>query len=214
MAGAFPSMSSSVPSTGPQARFAPGGLVARRLAIVLLLVVVDLWSKEAVFGWLRTLAEEGHLVSDPCGRGHMRVPLLGEWLAFMLTLNPGAAFGHFDEFPHLLVWGRMGACIFLLWLIVRAPSGRRWNTAALLLVFAGALGNLWDNLVRVRDLPLDDWYRDHPYGPVRDFIDVYFGAIPWHFPTFNVADSCITVGAVLLILTGFGGKRAPAEGRA
>ena len=204
---------SSTDQTGAAApRFAPGALLARRLAIVLFLVVLDLWSKEAVFAWLQSLAEAGQLVSDPCGRGHMRVPLLGEWLAFMLTLNPGAAFGQFDEFPHLLVWGRVGACIFLLWLIVRAPSTRPWNTTALLLVFAGALGNLWDNLARMRDLPLDDWYREHPYGPVRDFIDVYFGAIPWHFPTFNVADSCITVGAVLLILTGFGGK--PAAGQA
>jgi lipoprotein signal peptidase len=48
------------------------------------------------------------------------------------------------------------------------------------------------------------------YGSVRDFIDVYTpqwrDTLPWgsHFPTFNVADSCISVGAVLLLLTGFG----------
>ena len=38
-------------------------------------------------------------------------------------------------------------------------------------------------------------------GLVRDFIDVYFGLWDWHFPTFNVADSCISVGAVLLLIS-------------
>lgn len=51
------------------------------------------------------------------------------------------------------------------------------------------------------------------YGAVRDFIDVYTPqwrkTLPWgsHFPTFNVADSCISVGAVLLILTGWGDSK-------
>lgn len=199
-------------------QFAPSRLIARRFAIVLTLVVLDLWSKEAAFDWLQRLSEQGQLVADPCERGHFRVPLVGDWLAFMLTLNPGAAFGQFDEFPHLLVWGHIAACLFLAWLLVRAPVGRPWHNAALLLVLAGALGNLWDNLVRARDLALDRWYVDHPYGPVRDFIDVYFHALPfvdgpWHFPTFNVADSCITVGAILLILTGFGSQQEPARER-
>ena len=48
---------------------------------------------------------------------------------------------------------------------------------------------------------------------MRDFIDVYFANWNWHFPTFNLADSYITVGAVLLLATGmFGSSRegAPA----
>jgi lipoprotein signal peptidase len=54
------------------------------------------------------------------------------------------------------------------------------------------------------------------YGSVRDFIDVYTpqwrDTLPWgsHFPTFNVADSCISVGAVLLLLTGFGDQEKDA----
>jgi signal peptidase II len=43
---------------------------------------------------------------------------------------------------------------------------------------------------------------------VRDFIDVYFAAFDWHFPTFNVADSCITVGAVLLLGTSLFGRES------
>jgi signal peptidase II len=96
-------------------------------------------------------------------------------------------------------------------MVLRAPTTRRVFTAALMLVLAGAAGNLWDNLFM--EPP-----SDHPYGEVRDFIDVYFPSIGergWHFPTFNVADSCITVGAVLLLLSGFGKsdkeETAPAE---
>ena len=45
---------------------------------------------------------------------------------------------------------------------------------------------------------------------MRDFIDVYFYGWDWHFPTFNIADSCITVGAILLLLSGLGASREPA----
>jgi lipoprotein signal peptidase len=49
---------------------------------------------------------------------------------------------------------------------------------------------------------------------VRDFIDVYFARWDWHFPTFNVADACISVGAVLLLAASFLARepapRAPA----
>ena len=65
----------------------------------------------------------------------------------------------------------------------------------MVLVLAGALGNLHDNLFLER-------HSGETFGWVRDFIDVYFSRWAWHFPTFNVADSCITVGAVLLLLSG------------
>jgi signal peptidase II len=55
------------------------------------------------------------------------------------------------------------------------------------------MGNLYDNLF----MPSGEL----PFGQVRDFIDVYFRVWDWHFPTFNVADSCISVGAVLLFLS-------------
>jgi len=58
---------------------------------------------------------------------------------------------------------------------------------ALMLVLGGAVGNVID---RVR------------FGYVVDFIDVYYRA--WHWPTFNIADSAITIGAVLLVLDALG----------
>jgi signal peptidase II len=183
--------------------------VARRFAVAAVLVVLDLWSKSAAFAWIEQLDRAGELVIDACG--HRRQPLAGEWFAFMLTLNPGAAFGQLDSIPYLLVGGRVAAVLFVSWLLVRTPRGRPGFTTALVLVLGGALGNLYDNLVRARDTTLDRFYPspEFPFGPVRDFVDVYFTAWSWHFPTFNVADACITVGAVLLIGSGFLSGRKP-----
>jgi len=168
------------------------------------LIALDLWSKAAVFRWLTE--NEHELVRDACG--HYRHHVLGEgvgWLTFMKIENPGAAFGKFANSPHILVGLRVAAVLGLGWMIARARKGTPWFTAALLLVLAGALGNLYDNLF----LPAAD---GHPYGKVRDFIDVYFGVWDWHFPTFNVADSCITVGAVVLLIGSLlGGDRDASE---
>lgn len=170
------------------------------------LLVLDLWSKSAVFALLE--ADPYALPRD--AHGHLRQPLVGEWLAFMRNENYGMAFGRGESMPYVLVLGRCAAVLLLGWLIVKAPRGRPVYLTALVLILSGALGNLYDNLFE--PIPAAE---GRPFGPVRDFIDVYFGIWDWHFPTFNVADSCISVGAVLLVLSGFGGDdeegAAPAE---
>lgn len=188
--------------------------VAWRLSAAVVLVALDLWSKAAVFAWIQRLDAAGELIVDECGSAHRRFPILGEWFTFMLSLNPGAAFGQLHSIPYLLVGGRSIAVVFLVWLLVRTPAGRPWFTAALVLVLGGALGNLYDNLLRARDLVQDRYYplERFPYGPVRDFVDVYFDVWRWHFPTFNVADACITVGAVLLLVSGLFGRHARTDG--
>jgi signal peptidase II len=163
---------------------------------VIALVALDLWSKQAAFSLLAD--PETTLVRDP-HNGHNRFPLVGEWLAFMHNLNYGAAFGQLTGIPHLLVGLRVVAVVLLSVLIVRTPRGSGVYLTSLVLIVAGAAGNLYDNFFYLRGTE-----EGRPYGPVRDFIDVYFGIWEWHFPTFNVADSCITVGAVLLLLSGFG----------
>jgi signal peptidase II len=170
-----------------------------RFGGALVLVLLDLWSKAAVFAWLSPLESSGELART-CVHGHQRMHVLGEnvnWFSFMLSKNPGAAFGGFSGYPHLLVFGRIAAVLFLVWMLARTPKGRPWFTLALVLVLGGALGNLYDNLFLI------DPNTTHPFGEVRDFIDVYFARWNYHFPTFNVADSGITVGAVLLFLTSF-----------
>jgi lipoprotein signal peptidase len=168
---------------------------------VALIVAADLASKAAIFAWLEPLRRSGALAYD--AHGHPRYTLAGDWLAFMLSTNPGAAFGQLESFPYLLVGGRIVAAIFLVYLLARSAPGRALFNTALVLVLGGALGNLYDNLFL--NLP----HEGRPFGPVRDFIDVYFRVWDWHFPTFNVADSCITIGAVLLLLSGLVGERAP-----
>ncbi len=75
--------------------------------------------------------------------------------------------------------------VIIIWLRHLPRAGHRWRAAALALVLGGALGNVID---RVR------------LGYVIDFIQVHYQN--WYYPAFNVADSAITVGAVMLILEG------------
>ncbi len=169
------------------------------------LFALDLSSKTAVFAWLEDLRARGALVPHHCGLGeHLRQPLAGEWLAFSLSRNPGAAFGQLTGVPYLLIGGRILAVLVLVWLLARKAPTKRSSTLALVLILAGALGNLYDNLF------LSEPGSGHPFGLVRDFIDVYFRAFDWHFDTFNVADSCICVGAAILVLAGLFGRPAQA----
>jgi len=101
--------------------------------------------------------------------------------------NAGAAFSFLSQADGWQRWFFVGITLFVavvivLWL-ARLPKSQRCVGLALSLVLGGAIGNLIDRLV---------------YGHVIDFIDLYYGS--WHWPTFNVADSAITVGAVLLVL--------------
>jgi len=179
----------------PEARLPPRALVC--FGIVAALVALDLWSKAAVFAWFEDPAALADF--ERTSRGHLRYPLVGGWLAFMENLNYGAAFGQGHQWPWVLVLGRGAAVLALSVLVVRAPRRQGAYLTALVLILSGALGNLYDNLFYEPRFP----DPQKPFGPVRDFIDVYFAAWDWHFPTFNVADSCITVGAVLLLLSGF-----------
>ncbi|MDB4489504.1 signal peptidase II [bacterium] len=178
------------------------------LVVVALLVALDLWSKSAVFTWFQDPEAQAALPRSE--RGHPRFPLIGEWLGFMLNLNYGAAFGKGGSMPWLLVGGRCVAAVFLTFLIYRTPTGQRVYLGALVLILSGALGNLYDNFTFAPAPDLPGVQEGRPFGPVRDFIDVYFYGWDWHFPTFNVADSCITVGAILLLLSGIGGGRSKA----
>jgi signal peptidase II len=110
------------------------------------------------------------------------------FLNLVLVYNKGAAFSMFAEAsgwqtPLLIAFALVAAGIVGT-LIVKNPH-KRLLRLGLALILAGAVGNLIDRL---------------RYGHVVDFLD--FHAMGWHWPAFNVADSAITIGAVLLILEG------------
>ena len=120
-------------------------------------------------------------------QSHDVIPGLLSWT---LAFNKGAAFSFLHDESGWQRWLFSLLAIFVSAALVRWLATIRrsdWHNALpLALVIGGALGNLID---RVR------------FGQVTDFIDVYWGDA--HFPAFNVADSGITVGAVLLIWFGF-----------
>ncbi len=162
---------------------------------ILPLVILDLWSKSAVFAFL---AKES-------GQGAAQLPLLGYlhpvWggpVSFDLVnwLNEGTVWGLFEDYHFPLVVLRCLAVAVILHFVFRAPQKARIFQLALALVMAGALGNLYDNLMPY-------FGHDLYNGGVRDFLlftfELPFLDKPWRFPAFNVADSCITVGAATLM---------------
>ena len=117
-----------------------------------------------------------------------RMELTG-FFNLVLVFNKGAAFSLFAQAAGwqtpLLAAFALAAAVIVSVLIVRNP-GRGLLCLGLALILGGALGNLIDRL---------------RFGHVVDFLD--FHALGWHWPAFNVADSAISVGAVILILEGF-----------
>jgi len=119
-------------------------------------------------------------------------PVIGGFFNIVHTENPGAAFGIFADSPSqwssmllvavsLVVMAIIGV---MLWRPrPNAMQGPGLVSVGLALVFGGALGNVWDRLFR---------------GTVTDFLQCFFGS--YEFPSFNAADSAITVGAALLLI--------------
>jgi signal peptidase II len=147
----------------------------RYLLISLGVMVLDQWTK-----WL----VEIHLPH------HAAETVIPGFLNLTHVRNTGVAFGLFASDGHGTNWTltllglvALAAVGIYFWL---APSKDRWLLAALALVVGGAVGNLIDRVAS---------------GAVTDFIDVYVGA--HHWPSFNVADSAISIGIVLMAIDSF-----------
>jgi signal peptidase II len=144
----------------------------RWLALSLVIIVLDQLTKVIV---LERFAE------------HERMTVFAGFFDWTLRFNEGVAFSFLVGGPD---WQRYGlaafaitaAIIFAVWL-TRLPQHERWSAAAIAMVIGGALGNAIDRL---------------RLGHVVDFILVYWNGGEW--PAFNVADSAICVGAVLLAI--------------
>ena len=143
------------------------------LAVALVLVIADQWTKYAISSNLRY----GESVA------------ITSFFNLVLVYNRGAAFSFLSDAGG---WQRAffiaitcAAIVVLMWLIAKHESEKlfRWG---LTLILGGAIGNLIDRIA---------------YGHVIDFLDFHFAG--WHFWAFNVADSAITVGAALLIVDSF-----------
>ena len=117
---------------------------------------------------------------------------IGLGFHFTYTRNIGAAFGILQRGPTAtLLLGVLSAVValgILVYLIRRARTLSRLQVAAFALILAGAVGNMIDRFA---------------LGYVRDFIHFYLTQPEFNFPVFNVADSCVVIGAGLLILSSF-----------
>ncbi len=131
------------------------------------------------------------------------IPIIGTFLQFTHVENPGMAFGiEFGVMKPLLSIFSIIASILLFFLIGKIENFKLWVKIGIALVAAGATGNLIDRVFY--GLFFD--YAPIFYGKVVDFIQVdipdidFLGLHYRYFPIFNIADSCVTVGTVILVL--------------
>ena len=122
------------------------------------------------------------------------------WLNITLAHNYGAAFSFLSDAGGWQRWlfvvlASVVSVVLLVWLI-RLPRAEWITGLSLGLIIGGAVGNLIDRI---------------QLGYVVDFIDVNIRG--WHYPAFNVADSAITVGVVMLLLDGIFQSRSAAESK-
>lgn len=155
------------------------------MAVATLVVVADQVTKWAIVEWVAL---------------YERVPL-NSFINLTHQRNTGAAFsllanaGGWQRW-FFIVLASVVSIVLVVWLWRIRNQGHAVLSAGLALVLGGAVGNLID---RIR------------FGYVTDFIQVWFGN--WAFPSFNVADAAITVGAALLIIDAlfFSGREEHAE---
>ena len=146
------------------------------LWLSLVVLAVDLWTK--------SLAENALQL-------YQRIEVL-PFFNFTLAYNSGAAFSFLADAGGWQRWfftviALVASVVIVGWLL--KLRGERMVAIALALILGGALGNLWDRVM---------------LGHVVDFLDFHWAG--YHFPAFNIADSAITVGAVLLIIDMFIGR--------
>ena len=119
---------------------------------------------------------------------------LAPFLNFVMVWNQGISFGLFDSNEPVMavILTAVALAASLLLLIGLAVASKKTVATALGLIIGGALGNALD---RIR------------FGAVADFVDVHAGS--WHWPAFNLADSCIVIGAGIMIIETFASGRRP-----
>ncbi len=118
------------------------------------------------------------------------ISVISNFLNFAYAENRGVAFSMLDNHGDAGRWGLSAvafiAAVLVLYFFWKTPRSDDRILGALALLLAGIVGNVVD---RMR------------LGFVVDFIDVQFGS--WHYPTFNVADAAICIGAGILLLDMF-----------
>lgn len=144
----------------------------RWLILTLIVVFLDRLSKAAI----EAKTAEG-----------WRREFVHNFIYLVHSKNPGIAFSILADanspwVRYLLIAGSFVVIAILAWYLVAATGITSRAAAGLALLLGGATGNLTDRIL---------------HGAVTDFLEVLFGA--YRYPAFNVADSAITIGAILIL---------------
>ncbi len=168
-------------------RTVPGNRIPIYAAVAISALAADLGSKEWAFQSLGL-------------HGRSRL-LIDSWLKFELltNLNYGALWGVGQGMaPVFAVLSIAAFAGVIYWLFFCGAAVSLWTTISLALVSGGTLGNLYDRLGMHGVQPQD---ATTPALAVRDFLHFQFGN--YDYPIFNIADSCLVVGAAMLMLQSF-----------
>jgi signal peptidase II len=149
------------------------------LSLSVIVILLDQWTKQ--------LAEANILFAQ-------RIPVM-PFFDLTLQYNTGAAFSFLADAGGWQRWffttlAFIVSAVLTIWL-VKEPAGKKWLPIALTLIIGGAIGNVIDRLL---------------HGHVIDFILWYVDNYYW--PAFNIADSAIFVGAIMMFVDGFINKDA------
>ena len=145
------------------------------------------------WGWLVVtiiiLDQLTKLLADNYLNYHQPVPVI-PMFNFTLVYNPGAAFSFLSDAGgwqrwFFIVLSSVISAVLFIWLLKLKPE-QKLQVTSIAMILGGAIGNLIDRSI---------------YGHVIDFIYVYYQH--HHWPAFNIADSAISVGAILLIIDSF-----------
>ena len=128
-----------------------------------------------------------HAIEKHTPPDYFRVVIPG-FFNLIHTHNPGVAFSMFADAHSpgvrlLLVVFSVAVILFLFWMLAAERAGGRAGQIGMALIIGGALGNVLDRITQ---------------RGVTDFIDLHLGS--HHWPTFNVADSAIVIGAILVLI--------------
>jgi len=151
------------------------------------LLIADQWSK----WWI------GQQALD------LYISVIDDFFNIIVAHNYGVAFSMFADWSHawrtrLLIIATLLIALLVFWMWWQSRSRNSLESWLLVIILAGAAGNIWDRI---------------QLGYVVDFIQWYvvFDGKAWYWPTFNIADACISVAVVMLIVDSFRSKSGHEE---
>lgn len=159
--------------------------------------------------WALSLLMAALIIIDQLSKGAIQeslyfgqtIPVIKGFFSIAYVKNTGAAFGfgaQNSEWFRIIFFKILPIifCGWIFWLLIKSLKGPAYLSLAYALIIAGAIGNLIDRFLM---------------GYVVDFLMFYWKDEANHFPAFNIADSCITIAAGLLIIDFFIQHKAKKE---